>query len=337
MLFRDKAPVIIGRSAEVPAAGDFLTHFETPVPILVVRGKDAKVRAFINVCRHRGTLLVSATSGKSKKSFACPYHSWTYNLNGELIGIPHEYGFNDWDKKGLGLVELPVEELFGFIWCIPGSKRPLDIREYLGTDICEDFKSYDIDADIVYDVRIAEREINWKLTVDTFLENYHVKHAHRTTIDHFFIDNIAVIDQLGKHIRIVFPKKTILKLENKATKDYPDIREYANILYCLFPNTLILIEPDHISVSHVYPKKIDATKVVSYTLLKEAPKSDKAIAYWKKNNGILYGALEEDFNMARLVQQGLHSGANDQLIHGRFEKGLKFFHHSIDQMLHSIE
>ena len=332
-LFRERTPLIIGRSAEVPSEGDFITHLETPVPVLAVRGKDGKLRAFINVCRHRGTMLVGAASGKSKKSFACPYHSWTYNLHGELIAIPHEYGFNDRDKKCLGLAELPVQELFGFIWCIPGGKEPFNIREYLGQEICDDFKSYNIDADIVYDVREAERAINWKLTMDTFLENYHVKHAHRTTIDSFFLDNISVTDPMGKHVRIVFPKKTILELENIPRADFPDIRKHANVLYSLFPNTLVLMEPDHISVSHVYPKKIDATKVVSYTLLKEPPASEKAIAYWKKNNDILYGALEEDFNMAKLVQQGLLSGANESLIHGRFEKGLKFFHHSIDQAL----
>ena len=332
-LFRLKTPLIIGRSSEIMNEGDFFTFNETGVPILVVRAKENKIRAFINVCRHRGTMVVAEAAGKSKKSFSCPYHSWTYNLNGDLISIPHEYGFDDCDKKLLGLKELPVEELFGFIWCIPGGNMPIDVKAFLGEEICADFESYHINPDLIYDVRVMERPINWKLTVDTFLENYHVKHAHRTTIDHYFLDNIAVTDPFGKHVRIIFPKKTILELENINQKDWSDIRKHANILYAIFPNTLILIEPDHLSVSHVYPKDIRTTKVVSYTLLQKLPESEKAKAYWDKNNDILYTALEEDFDMAHKVQLGLHSGANEYLIHGRFEKGLKFFHRAIAETL----
>jgi phenylpropionate dioxygenase-like ring-hydroxylating dioxygenase large terminal subunit len=250
-----------------------------------------------------------------------------------LIAIPHEYGFSDQDKSCLGLKKLAVQEKFGFVWCVPGGGPAPDIATFLGPDICRDFESFNTGGDVSYDVRIVERPVNWKLTVDTFLENYHVKHAHRTTIDHYFLDNICVCQQFGPHVRLVFPKKTITELEGKNKADWEDIRKHANILYAIFPNTLILMEPDHVSVSHVYPKAIDSTKVVSYTLLQKYPESDKAKAYWAKNNDILYTALEEDFDMARLVQQGLHSGANENLIHGKFEKGLRYFHEAVRQNL----
>jgi phenylpropionate dioxygenase-like ring-hydroxylating dioxygenase large terminal subunit len=330
-LFRGKMPIIVGRSTDIPNAGDYLTFSETGVPLLIARGKEGKLKAYINVCRHRGTQIVSEEKGSNKRSFTCPYHSWTYNLEGKLIGVPHEYGFNDCDKKELGLTELSVEEQFGFIRCIPApaADPPFSIPE----SIVNDFKSYQPDTDITYDVRIVERNINWKLTIDTFLENYHVNHAHRQTIDQYFLDNICVCEQFGQHVRIVFPKKSILELEGMNSKDYPDIRKHANILYFIFPNTLILIEPDHISMSYVYPQSIDKTKVVSYTLLQKYPETEKAKAYWAKNNDILYTALEEDFDMAKLVQQGLHSKANEFLIHGRFEKGLRFFHQAIEEAL----
>ncbi len=332
-LFKETVPLIIGRSVDIPHEGDFFTWMETEVPVLVVRGKDQKIRAFINVCRHRGTLLVSEANGKGKKFFTCPYHSWTYNINGDLIAIPHEYGFDDQDGTCLGLNEISVQELFGFIWCIPGGKQALDIAGFLTPAICQDMESYAINNDVVYDVRVFERDMNWKLTVDTFLENYHVKHAHRTTIDHYFLDNIGLFDSFGPHVRVVFPKKSILELDNTDQNDWPDIRQHANELYAIFPNTLILMEPDHVSISHVYPKTIERTKVVSYTLLQKWPETEKAKAYWAKNNDILYTALEEDFGMARLVQLGLHSGANQNLIHGKYEKGLRYFHQAIEAAL----
>jgi phenylpropionate dioxygenase-like ring-hydroxylating dioxygenase large terminal subunit len=98
------------------------------VPALVVRNRDGAARAFINVCRHRGSRVESASSGSKKRAFTCSYHGWTYDTDGNLIHIPQDYGFDGLDKSCFGLRELPVVEKHGFIWAChaPGESFEID-------------------------------------------------------------------------------------------------------------------------------------------------------------------------------------------------------------------
>lgn len=320
-------PLIVGRIDEIPNSGDFITHNETQTPIVVIRQSDGSAKAFMNVCRHRGTRLLNEKSGNTR-ALVCPYHAWSYKTDGKLRGIPHEYGFRDVDKSCLNLVELALEERFGFIWVLPEKEGNLCLDDFFSAQVTEDFISYGLSDHVVYDPKYFVRPINWKLAIDTFLENYHVRKTHRESIDRFFIDNVGLYEPFGKHIRNVYPKKTILNMEGAASYD---IRQHANVLYFIFPNTLLLIEPDHVNVSIVYPRTINETALVNYTLLEKYPSTDKAIEYFDKNNRILYAALEEDFAMATSVQKSLKSGANEYFNIGRFEKGIQYFHDTVEK------
>ncbi len=112
-LFR-KFPLILGHSSQVAKAGALLTHDDTGVPILVTRNRGGSIKAFANVCRHRGAKVVNAPCGKAN-TFSCPYHGWTYDLDGNLRGMRQPQGFPDLTKSDHGLVELPAFERFGLI------------------------------------------------------------------------------------------------------------------------------------------------------------------------------------------------------------------------------
>jgi len=325
-------PILVARSSQLKNPGDFITHNDSGIPILIVRTQDGHVQAFLNVCRHRGTKLVTEKQGQQAKGFVCSYHAWSYGLDGKLKGIPHKQGFPNVDKSNSGLVELPIDEMYGFIWVIPKPGANLNMEQFLGP-LAEDFEALDFQSHVLYDERRFERPINWKLSIDTFLENYHVRQAHKTTIDHFFLNNVGIFEQFGLHIRNVYPKKTITSLKGTDPSTW-NIREHANLVYCIFPNTLILVEPDHMAISTVFPDGLQDSVLFGYTLLPEPPQTDKAKRYWDKNNEILYNALEEDFLLASRVQESLVSGANEYLVHGRYEKGLKFYHQTVDKLLH---
>ncbi len=102
-------------------------------------------------------------------------------------------------------------------------------------------------------------------------------------------------------------------------------------IYHLFPNTLILVEPDHAAVLHLWPLDAGTTLLTSYTLIPETPATDKARAYWDANNAILYNAVGEDFTMGESIQRGLTSGANREVVFGAFEHALAHFHRQVDQ------
>ena len=112
-LFR-KFPIILGHAEQLPEPGSYFTNDDLGVPILVTRNNDGVVKAFMNVCRHRGARLAGEPCGKAK-TFSCPYHKWTYDLNGALRGLPQAAGFGDIDKTALGLGELPAFERVGLV------------------------------------------------------------------------------------------------------------------------------------------------------------------------------------------------------------------------------
>ncbi len=324
-------PRAVGHVSQIPGSGDFFTVEAGDQPLLVVRRADGGLNAFLNVCRHRGARLEWEAQGRGRKHFVCRYHGWSYNTEGELVGLPGAAGFPDLTRELHGLKRLAVEERHGFVWVHPTPGVELDVADYLG-ELDGELSGFGLESHVHHAPRRFTKRINWKLVIDTFLEGYHVNSAHAATIAPMFLNNIGTYDRFGMHQRTVFPKKSIRDLRNSPAENWR-IRDHANILYVLFPNTMVLVQPDHMAVFHGYPDGIDGVVVDAYVLLPEHPDTHKAAAYWQKNIDILFGALEEDFDMAESVQAGVRSGANETLTFGRFEQGLSWFHENVDRTI----
>lgn len=328
-LFRG-LPVAIGHASSLASPGAFVTHDASGLPLLVVRGDDGALRALFNVCRHRGTRVEAAPCGK-KKAFTCPYHAWSYARDGALIGVPHEHGFAGVDRRERALAPAPasVTEALGLVWLTPPG---VDVATYLGETIARDLDGFGIPSSHVYAPRTLTKELNWKLAIDVFLEAYHLRPTHRDSIYGLFFDNLGLVDRLGPHLRNVFPKRTIRELASQPEASWV-LRRHANVLFFLFPNTFVLVEPDHSAVVHVWPAGPTRTVMTTYTLVPELPTTDKARAYWDANDRILHGAIEEDFAMGESIQRGLASGANEDVVFGAFEHALTHFHREIGRLV----
>jgi phenylpropionate dioxygenase-like ring-hydroxylating dioxygenase large terminal subunit len=329
-LFRD-LPLPIAHASMLRAPGDFVSHDATGVPLLVVRGDDGRVAAFLNVCRHRGTRVEGAPCG-SKKAFACPYHAWTYGRDGRLLSIPHDDGFAGIDRSTRGLVRVPAAEHAGLVWVRPspaaeGESGEIDVDAWLGP-LAGDLAGFGVPTSHVYAPRTVTRDLSWKLAIDIFLEAYHLRPTHKDTIYGMFFDNLGIVETFGPHQRNVFPKRSIRELATRPEAEW-ELRKHANILFHLFPSTLVLVQPDHAAVVNVWPEGPSRARLDSYTLVPEPPATEKARAYWDANNAILYGATEEDFAMGESIQRGVRSGANREVVFGAFEHGLRHFHAEI--------
>lgn len=320
-------PVAVGHASQLARPGDFLTHDATGAPLLVVRQDDGSLAAFYNVCRHRGTRVEPAACG-TKQAFVCPYHAWSYGRDGALLGVPHERaGFATLERRHLALAgpaTLAATEVAGFVFVHPAGTDP---RAYLGA-FADELAGFGTARAHVYAPRTTTRALGWKLAIDVFLETYHLRTAHRDTIYRLFFDNIGLVDfQPGTpHIRTCFPKRTIRDLAAGAV----ELRHHANILYHLFPNTLALVQPDHVSVFHAWPRGPAETVIASYTLVPEPPATDKARRHWDANNAILYEAVDEDLALGESIQRGLACGANTHVQLGAFEHALAHFHAACD-------
>ena len=179
LLFRN-TPLVVGLSCELTDPGAYLTEDRAGVPILVVRGDDNKLRAFANVCRHRGTKLLR-NCGFAKKLISCPYHAWAYSRQGTLEHVPFEQGFERIDRATHGLTELSLEERHGLIWVTPTAGTSVNFDQFLaGLD--EDLSSFNLQNYHHYETRTLSQRMNWKLVVDTFLETYHLGALHLSLI-----------------------------------------------------------------------------------------------------------------------------------------------------------
>jgi phenylpropionate dioxygenase-like ring-hydroxylating dioxygenase large terminal subunit len=334
VLFR-RLPLAIGHRSELAHPGDFITHDASGTPLLVVRREDGGLDGFINVCRHRGTRVESAPRG-NKRAFSCPYHGWTYGKEGRLVTIPHERGFACVDKASRGLVRVAAGEAAGLVFVRPapleeGESATLDARTFLGP-IADELTGFGLDgmgAAIACE-RATVRAMSWKLAIDVFLETYHLRTTHKDTIYPLFFDNVGLVDRLGPHLRNVFPKRSIRTLAGTAEADWK-LREHANVLYHVFPNTLVLVEPDHAHVLHVWPSGPGTASIRAYMVVPSSPASEKAQRYWQANADILYRATDEDLAMGESIQRGLDSGANRDVIFGAFEHALAHFHREVAQ------
>jgi phenylpropionate dioxygenase-like ring-hydroxylating dioxygenase large terminal subunit len=173
-LFR-KEWICLGRTAEIPKQGDFLCRDIIDAPVFVVRQRDDSVKAFANVCVHRSSRLLSGAGHVSRIS--CPYHSWTYELDGQLIGAPFMDKTPGFDVANHKLKVLPCETWEGFIY-VSLHAEPIPFATRLGalTDLVADFRMPD------YVPVFAEEETwdtNWKCLVENFMDAYHLHRVHK--------------------------------------------------------------------------------------------------------------------------------------------------------------
>ncbi|HWU86301.1 MAG TPA: Rieske (2Fe-2S) protein, partial [Kofleriaceae bacterium] len=167
-LFRD-LPLIVGHASQLARPGDFFTHDAAGVPLIVVRGEDGQINAFLNVCRHRGTRVEPAACGH-RKAFVCPYHAWSYGCDGRLLWIPHEQGFGGIDRKTRGLVRVPATVAAGFVFVRPRpGDEPLELGDWVGS-LAAELEGFGCAASQVYAARTSTRALSWKLAIDVFLE-----------------------------------------------------------------------------------------------------------------------------------------------------------------------
>ena len=165
-----------GHTSELTEPGSFVTTRAGDVPVVLVRGRDNEIRAFVNVCRHRGYLLCDG-AGK-RETLQCPYHAWTYDLNGSLRTAPRAETEPGFDRAGLGLVAVAVGTWGPFVFVNP-DPATASLEEHLG-DLPRLVAEGGIDVDMLVFNRRAETEVdaNWKVVVENYLECYHCAVAH---------------------------------------------------------------------------------------------------------------------------------------------------------------
>ncbi len=287
------------------------------------------MKAFLNVCRHRGT-RVAEGCGVAKGLFICPYHAWSYDLDGRLASIAERRSFGMIDPATHGLAALPVVEKDGLIWVRASDGPPIDPDALLG-ELGPEMASYGLEGYTHYETRVLHQKLNWKLVIDTFLETYHVPILHRGAIAPLLYGNAAAFGSYGPNLRMAVPRKTIGDLRAIPEAEW-DVLRHTALVYVLFPNVALIWQGDHVETWRVYPAGNGTDESVMHVSLytPEPPLTDKARRYWDKNMDLLMRTvLDEDFPLAAGMQRAFRSGAQDHIVFGRNEPALTHYHRAI--------
>lgn len=234
-----KEPLLAGLSGDVPKPGDALVFDAAGPSVLVMRGKDGVVRAFRNMCTHRAARLVESREpwNGHLPRVSCPFHAWTFDATGRLVGQPGKDGFADCAIGSRNLIELPCAEHLGLILVrVDPDAGAIDAEAHLGS-FGAVLEQLELQRAEPVKKGILAADSNWKFALDTYGESYHFKALHASSIGQAFYTNRQVYDSFGRHYRVNFPELSVAELVGKPEADWPET-DYGGVHY-LFPNTII--------------------------------------------------------------------------------------------------
>jgi choline monooxygenase len=315
---------VVGRAEQVQSAGQFLTADIAGEPIVVVRGEDSQLRGFYNVCRHHAAAVVTEAQGCAKQ-FRCPYHGWTYGIDGALKGMVEFDGVCDFDRAKNGLVSVRVGiwenfvfvnldpkagSLLDFLGSVPPIVAPLEIAKKLR----------------FFDRRVYTLQCNWKVYVDNYLDGgYHVPHAHK-----------------GLSSVIEYTKYTIENFERACLQSSPlssdagseagvaSTRQGRAFYLWIYPNFMLNACEGVMDTNLVVPLAVDKCAVIFDYYFSDI--SAAAEARNRESIAVSEKVQDEDMGICDAVQRGLGSRA---YLAGRLSVRREAGEHLFHRLLHA--
>ena len=337
--------LLVGHLSDIPEARDYLTFEALGEQALVVRGDDNRVRAFHNICRHRGAKLVEGTRGRCRRALTCPFHGWTYRLDGSLVGVPAEDTFANLDKAKNGLVSLPMEIWMGFIFVRfgdastvqPPPAQAMKPVEHLLTH----YQLHKMKP--IENTRFEVlRPCNWKVIHDIDNEGYHVPGGHpalqqlygKNYRDDFIGDVSVTRGYLNEEPATLWSVRHYQKLL-PAFSHLPHSQQRLWLYIGLFPSMVLALYPECVEFYMTIPVDARSTRLMggTYALPGAEFESREARAARYLGARINRVASREDDEFVRLLQCAMQSSAFPQPQLSSLEHGVRGFHQQIQRTL----
>lgn len=330
-IFR-RLPVPVALAVQLPEPNMFLALEAYGRPVLLSRDAKGRVRAFLNVCQHKGSKLVERADAFKGGRVSCPYHAWTFAVDGRLVGVPREEVFPSLNKDDHGLASLACEESGGLIWVALDRSRPADFG-HVSAELAADLDAFNLGGMHLFGHKTFQLEANWKLVIEPFLEPYHIQRLHAQSVAGIFADVPNITDRLGDHLRQVSGKASF---HPSILDDNPgeNIHKIITHAYAVFPNTVVITSPYYISVMIIEPRAVNRSTVEYFMLTREAADNDKARELFTRSYEMILNVFgNEDFRAACLSQAGLETGAVDEMLYGGMETTIPMFYEVVERHL----
>jgi choline monooxygenase len=310
---------VVGRLDQVRGNGQFFTADLAGEPIVVARGEDSQLRAFYNVCRHHAAAVVTEPQGCAKQ-FRCPYHGWTYGIDGALKGMVEFDGVCNFDRAKNGLVPIRVDTWENFVFVnLDGRAAPL--RDFLGV-VPEIVAPLDLEKKLrFFDRRVYTLNCNWKVYVDNYLDGgYHVPHAHK---------GLSSVIEYTKYTIENFERACLqsspLSSDSSSETGVAATRQGRAFYLWLYPSFMVNAYEGVMDTNLVLPLAVDRCAVIfDYYFADTSPAAETRN---KESIAVSERVQDEDVALCDAVQRGLGSRAYDAgRLSVRREAGEHLFH-----------
>ncbi|MET0450651.1 MAG: aromatic ring-hydroxylating dioxygenase subunit alpha [Mycobacterium sp.] len=310
------------RSAELADPGQFKTVQVGRESVLVVRGRDGALRAFLNVCRHRGAMLCTEPSGAVKRSLQCPYHAWTYALDGKLMAAPNMSALKDADGTGIdrykyGLVPVALTEWLGYAWVCLADEPPSFADQVIAETTTRLGDAEAIDHYAVDELTVGRRVVydvaaNWKLIVENFMECYHCAtiHPELTEVLPEFAKGLAAQYYVGHGAEFGSEISGFTIDGSDGFDTLPGVTADQDRRYYAItvkPTVFINLVPDHVIFHRMYPMAPDRTIVeCDWLYTKDVVAEGRDVS---RSVELFHRVNEQDFDACERTQPAMSSRA----------------------------
>ncbi len=325
-LFEDKW-IVAGVASSIPEIGDVKPIDILGMPILILRNKQNKIKVFHNVCSHRGVKLVSR-SGKINSLIRCPYHSWSYSLDGKLMATPHIGGMNKHSAEGFDKQKSNLKEIRSYIWLdlimININQNEMSFEEYIKplSDRWEKFWPIK-DRELIHHSNDfgyfkLNAKCNWKFAIENYCESYHLPWVHpglnsySKIEDHYHIQGLP--NRFAGQGTVVYNPQFKGKEKLPSFPNWPKDKENIAEYVALFPNVMLGIHKDHYYAYWIEPINHEFTleHMELYYVGEKAAQANKFKSLRKQNHKQWEDIQKEDVD----IIQGMQTGRNSPSYNG---------------------
>jgi len=317
---------LAGRLDQVSQPGQYVTTDIAGEPIVVVRGNDGVLRGFFNVCRHHAAAVMTDVEGKAAQ-LRCPYHGWTYSLEGDLKGTPDFTGVCDFDRAGNGLARVEVGEWENWVFVRLGGSNSVSLEEFLTKQLVEEIRLITVTDLHWFERRHYSFDCNWKVFVDNYLDGgYHVPYLHKG-LDSVLDYSNYMIENGARHCLQWSPIVT-----EGAEAQTGAVRKGDRALYYwIYPNFMINWYDGAMDTNLVVPRGVDQTEVIFDFYFPDVD-SEEARARNTASVAVGQRIQDEDVSICKSVQRGLNSRAYTA---GRLSVRREAGEHLFHRLLHA--
>ena len=335
-----KSWLMVFREDEIPNPGDYKIWDKLDRDILVVRQKDHSIKAFYNTCMHRGAPVVRDKKG-STNLLRCQYHSWTYDLGGDLVKVPGMRDFKDFDISCKKLKKVFCDTWDGWVYISLSDSDPGSLIDFLNP-VAQELRCFKSSELITVYKKTVTVKANWKTCLDAFMEVYHAPTIHKDTVN-ILLDGNAMAAGLLKngHSRMVTPKKMnldggFLGAEEADYVPYIEtcdkIHAQTNVAYGMFPNFITPTDTSGYPAILFWPKGLKETEF-EWTQLAPKWSGEEKPDYWNEQEISFDSIMDEDFQNLEPMQRSHDSGVFESMPLNYQERRIYYYHQVIDDWI----